>query len=81
MDGIIKMFEHKLNELNPRAAEITYDVSDLFKYLDSFNDICALVFDSRSGNYAPKDRNWLKDKVRVRALFIRCTVIYPLILL
>ena len=64
IDAVVKMYEHKLNEMNPRAQQITYDVADLFKYVDSFNDICALVLDKGSGKYDPKDREWIKEKVR-----------------
>lgn len=64
IDAVVKMYEHKLNEMNPRAQQITYDVADLFKYIDSFNDICALVLDKSSGKYDPKDREWIKEKVR-----------------
>ena len=63
IDAVVKMYEHKLNEMNPRAQQITYDVADLFKYIDSFNDICALVLDKSSGKYDPKDREWIKEKV------------------
>lgn len=63
IDAIVKMFEHKLREMNPRIQQITYDVSDLFKYIDGFHDICALVFDRNSAKYDPKDRNWIKEKI------------------
>jgi hypothetical protein len=43
MDAIVKMYEHKLKELNPSAQNITYDVTDLYKYLDNLHDVCALV--------------------------------------
>lgn len=43
MDALVKMYEHKLKELNPTIAHITYDISDLYNYLDSLTDVCALV--------------------------------------
>ena len=43
MDGIVKLYEHKLKQLNPTVPNITYDVSDLNSYLDSLYDISALV--------------------------------------
>ena len=33
MDALVKMYEHKLKELNPSLQHITYDISDLYKYL------------------------------------------------
>lgn len=43
MDALVKMYEHKLKELNPTIQHITYDISDLYNYLDSLHDICGLV--------------------------------------
>jgi hypothetical protein len=57
------MYEHKLKELNPSVQHITYDIADLYNYLDSLNDICALVLDPPSSKYEPHDRQWLKSKV------------------
>lgn len=64
MDAIVKMFEHMLNEKNnKKGGQITYDIADLFQYIDSFNDFVALVHEGNSGKYAPKDREWIKSKV------------------
>jgi hypothetical protein len=41
--ALVKMYEHKLKELNPGVTNITYDVSDLNNYIDSFFDCCGLV--------------------------------------
>lgn len=43
MDGVVKLYEHKLKQLNPTVPNITYDISDLNSYLDSLFDISALV--------------------------------------
>jgi hypothetical protein len=43
MDALVKMYEHKLKELNPTVQHITYDISDLYNYLDSLHDVCGLV--------------------------------------
>ena len=61
--AIVKMYEHKLKELNPSVLHITYDISDLYNYIDNLHDICGLVLDSSSNKYDPKDRNWIKGKV------------------
>jgi hypothetical protein len=57
------MYEMKLKELNPQIGHITYDISDLFKFLDSMTDLCALVFDHATQKYDPRDRNWVKDNI------------------
>ena len=43
LDALVKMYEHKLKELNPSVVNITYDISDLYQYLDSLQDLCGLV--------------------------------------
>jgi len=63
LDALVKLYEHKLKELNPQIKHITYDISDLYAFLDSLNDMCGLVFDSTTMMYAPRDRAWLKDKI------------------
>uniref|UniRef100_A0A7S3HCL7 Enhancer of rudimentary homolog n=1 Tax=Spumella elongata TaxID=89044 RepID=A0A7S3HCL7_9STRA len=63
LDALVKMYEHKLKELNPSVPNITYDISDLYQYLDSLHDLCGLVLDPNSNKYEPKDRKWLKEKI------------------
>ena len=41
--GLCKDFERKLRSLNPGMATITYDVADLYAYVDQMTDISALV--------------------------------------
>jgi hypothetical protein len=43
LDAVVKMYEHKLKQLNPQVTNITYDISDLYNYLDTLADIVALV--------------------------------------
>ena len=43
MDALVKMYEHKLKELNPQVPHITYEITDLYKFLDDMSDMCALV--------------------------------------
>ncbi len=44
LDALVKMYEHKLKELNPSVQNITYDINDLYNFLDSLYDVCALVY-------------------------------------
>ena len=63
MDGVIKMYEVKLKQLNPNVQNITYDIQDLYNYIDSLEDLSALVFDGNSNMYSPSGREWVKKKV------------------
>lgn len=42
------MFEAKLKQTHPTLRNITYDVSDLFKYIDELADLSALVYATSS---------------------------------
>lgn len=42
-DAIARMYEDRLKQINPNARNITYDVQDLFRYLDSLQDISLLM--------------------------------------
>ncbi|RLN97508.1 hypothetical protein BBJ28_00015137 [Nothophytophthora sp. Chile5] len=44
MDGVVKMYEAKLKQLNPSMKNITYDIQDLYTYIDSLTDLSALVY-------------------------------------
>ena len=44
MDAIVRMYEDRLKELTPGSKNITYDIQDLFRYLDNITDISALVY-------------------------------------
>ncbi|KAJ3087015.1 hypothetical protein HK102_011979, partial [Quaeritorhiza haematococci] len=43
IEEVIRTYEDRLKELNPYARKISYDVSDLHKYIDSLTDVAALV--------------------------------------
>jgi hypothetical protein len=63
MDGICRMFEKKLKELNPSINSITYDISDLYRYIDTFPDISTLIQDKSPTSYARFDKEWIKKKI------------------
>lgn len=63
MDSILKHYETKLKELNPHLVKISYEVNDLYSFIDKYHDICALVFNPKISAYVPKDRQWIKDEL------------------
>jgi hypothetical protein len=63
LDAVVKMYEAKLKELNPGQNSIEYDISHLYQYLDSLQDICALVLDNASAKYEPHDKEWVKQNI------------------
>ncbi|KAK7260950.1 hypothetical protein RIF29_27252 [Crotalaria pallida] len=62
MDGICALYERKLKELNPAIRNLSYDISDLYNFIDGLADMSALVYDSSIHAYLPHDRQWIKQK-------------------
>mmetsp|Transcript_20430 Transcript_20430/g.64920 ORF Transcript_20430/g.64920 Transcript_20430/m.64920 type:complete len:103 (-) Transcript_20430:24-332(-) len=60
MDGVCQMFERKLKELNPGMRNITYDISDLYRYIDQMPDLSALVYQAQTAQYLPCNKEWVK---------------------
>eukprot|EP00456_Euglypha_rotunda_P012278 TRINITY_DN1344_c0_g1_i1.p1 TRINITY_DN1344_c0_g1~~TRINITY_DN1344_c0_g1_i1.p1 ORF type:complete len:109 (-),score=22.44 TRINITY_DN1344_c0_g1_i1:133-459(-) len=63
MDGVCQMFEHKLKQQNPNRRKITYDISDLYEFIDKLPDLCCLVFSPELTAYVPRDKKWIKKQV------------------
>ncbi|KAK9810410.1 hypothetical protein WJX72_010282 [[Myrmecia] bisecta] len=62
MDGICNTFERKLKELNPNLRNITYDIQDLYSYIDNMPDMSALVYDAKMNAYIPCNKSWIKER-------------------
>ncbi|KAI9229102.1 MAG: enhancer of rudimentary [Piptocephalis tieghemiana] len=59
---IIEAFQTQLKRQNPRAQNISYDLDDLFNFIDGHQELCALVYEPAQKAYAPKDRTWIKER-------------------
>lgn len=46
--GICGLYERKLRELNPAIRNISYDIGDLYNFIDGLADMSALVYVSLS---------------------------------
>eukprot|EP00116_Pleurobrachia_bachei_P017415 sb/3477677/ len=63
LEGVCKIYEEHLKELNPSSLSITYDISQLFDFIDDLNDMVCMVFARNSRSYEPKDKEWIKEKI------------------
>ncbi len=63
IDEIIRRFEEHLKNTRPQARQITYDVKELFQWLDGMVDISALVLDTRVNKYDPHPKDWIKQQI------------------
>ncbi|CAB3976591.1 enhancer of rudimentary homolog [Paramuricea clavata] len=65
MEGVCKIFEEHLKRSNPNSPSITYDISQLFDFIDSLQDLVCLCLDTKSGKYEPHNKEWVKEKIYV----------------
>uniref|UniRef100_A0A1W2P7T3 Enhancer of rudimentary homolog n=2 Tax=Mus TaxID=862507 RepID=A0A1W2P7T3_MOUSE len=47
MEGVCKMYEEHLKRMNPNSPSITYDISQLFDFIDDLADLSCLVGQKR----------------------------------
>ena len=57
------MFEGELRRLNPTIPTLTYDVSDLLRWVDSLPDMSLLAFSVPVNAYIPHDKDWIKTRL------------------
>lgn len=54
--AITYIFEEHLKKLNPNSAQITYDIANLFDFIDNLPDLSLLVLNPRQAMYTPHDK-------------------------
>lgn len=57
------MYEARLRELNPSVAQISYDVADLYAYVDSFSDMAVMVLNPAARAYMPYSKEWIRAQL------------------
>ncbi|KAF0303578.1 Enhancer of rudimentary [Amphibalanus amphitrite] len=65
MEGVCKIYEEHLKRMNPNTPSITYDISQLFDFVDQLNDLSCLVYQKSSNTYAPYNKDWIKEKIYI----------------
>jgi len=65
MEGICKIFEEHLKKQNPQSPSITYDVSELFDFIDRLTDLGCLVLQKGTATYVPRNKDWIKEQIYI----------------
>lgn len=65
MEGICRIYEMDLKRKNPNIRSITYDISQLFDFIDGLTDLSCLVYQNNTKTYAPFSKEWIKEKIYV----------------
>eukprot|EP01061_Rhynchopus_euleeides_P043891 TRINITY_DN76734_c0_g1_i1.p1 TRINITY_DN76734_c0_g1~~TRINITY_DN76734_c0_g1_i1.p1 ORF type:complete len:105 (+),score=32.42 TRINITY_DN76734_c0_g1_i1:73-387(+) len=63
MNGLCSMYETRLKMDNPHARSISYDIADLFEFLDTFEDFSMLHFNAEKKAYEPYGVSWIKNRL------------------
>lgn len=63
--GVCKMYEEHLKRMNPNSPSITYDISQLFDFIDDLADLSCLVYRADTQTYQPYNKDWIKEKIYV----------------
>lgn len=63
VEGIIRMYEQRLQELNPHIRQLSYELKDLHAYIDYVDELAALVYEPSITAYLPRDKQWIKDRI------------------
>uniref|UniRef100_G3NP05 Enhancer of rudimentary homolog n=1 Tax=Gasterosteus aculeatus aculeatus TaxID=481459 RepID=G3NP05_GASAC len=64
MEGVCKMYEEHLKRMNPNSPSITYDISQLFDFIDDLADLSCLVIRAAPQRYQPQTRAGPKRRFR-----------------
>nr|XP_045015790.1 enhancer of rudimentary homolog [Jaculus jaculus] len=63
MEGVCKMYEEHLKRMNPNSPSITYDISQLFDFIDDLADLSCVVYRADTQTYQHYNKDWIKEKV------------------
>ncbi|KHN84302.1 Enhancer of rudimentary -like protein [Toxocara canis] len=63
IEGVCTIFEENLKKLNPDSASITYDVQNLFDFIDRLADLSCLVWQSDLEAYTAHNKEWIKEQI------------------
>lgn len=59
-EAVCGMFEKRLKGLNPSMRSITYDINDLYTYINSLPDLSAMVFSASAWREQPYLRSHIR---------------------
>ncbi|CAJ0963785.1 unnamed protein product, partial [Mesorhabditis belari] len=62
LEAICKIYEEFLKKHNPGQPSITYDVSNLFDFIDKLTDLSCMVLNGQK-TYTPHNKEWIKEKI------------------
>ncbi|OWA54212.1 putative Enhancer of rudimentary-like protein [Hypsibius exemplaris] len=73
LEGICRIFELNLRKSMPGEGSITYDIRDLYDFIDRLEDICVMVSQEARGSqlYLPRGKQFIKEAIYELLLRVR----------
>ncbi|CAD5219634.1 unnamed protein product [Bursaphelenchus okinawaensis] len=62
LEAVCKIYEEHLKKVRQKLT-VTYDVDDLFEFLNRLTDLSCMVLDTRRNVYIPRSREWIKAQL------------------
>lgn len=62
MDGVCQMYEQAIKLQLGTNEAAKYTLEELWEFIDSLHDVACMVFNSKTGDYRPHNREWLKKR-------------------
>ncbi|EUD64508.1 hypothetical protein C922_05115 [Plasmodium inui San Antonio 1] len=63
LNGICQLYEQAIKENDPTVQRITYNMNDLFLYIDNIQKMTLMLFHQPTWTYKPHDKKWIKQKL------------------
>ncbi|XP_037939105.1 enhancer of rudimentary homolog [Teleopsis dalmanni] len=61
--NVCEIYEEHLKRRSPNTPTITYDINQLFEFVDQFIDMSCFVFQESTNSYVYHNKEWIKDRV------------------
>ena len=61
MEGFYKIYEEHLNRSNPNSPSTTYNISQLFEFIDQLVHLSCLVYQKTTNTYGHYNKDWIKE--------------------
>ena len=61
-EGVCNMYEDHLKRMSPNSPSVTYDITQLFDFIDDLADLSCLVYRADIQTYQPYNKDWIKEK-------------------
>ena len=64
INDIIRLYEdHARSQRLHTSPSISYELTDIYRFIDSLHEACCMQFSPKTNQYIPHDKTWIKDQI------------------